>query len=274
MRAKCIVGIVALAVLLFLCFPANGFKLKNPLKNTLGIPDPIVDQLGSLMFATKVKQCTPCESKDDVNRVNEVWSRLLSAVPDSQPFKNAKPKEWQWEMALIEKVGVVDAEAFPGGKIIVTALASGLSGKDPSQVAFLLGHEMAHALARHAKARIDGHAQTAILSAAAGGTLNASKVDPKVTLAVMAAMGVAYEGAVVKPFSREQEVEADQNALFIMAQAGYDPQASIEYLEKIKTLDSNVKHSFMNDHPPVVERIASLKKAMPNAQKIYQKAKG
>jgi predicted Zn-dependent protease len=273
MKAITTISTITLAALLIICMPASGIDFGNPL-GKLGMPDPVLDQLGSLMYATKLKSCTRCEREEDVKTLKTVWTKLIQAAPNTPPYKSAKAKGWQWEVTLAEDMGLADAEAFPGGKVIVYSRANALAGKDPEQIAFLLGHEMAHALARHAKARFDKHAQTAIMSAAAGGTLNASKLDPAVTLAAMAAMGVAYEGAAVKPFAKKLEFEADRNALILMAQAGYNPRAAVKYLEKYIEPLPNLKHSFLADHPPVKDRIANLETHLKGADKIYQKTKG
>jgi predicted Zn-dependent protease len=112
------------------------------------------------------------------------------------------------------------------------------------------------------------------MSAATGGTLNAAKLDPKVTVAAMTAMGVAYEGATMKPFAKEQELEADRNALVIMAQAGFNHRAAVTYLEKFAEPPSGIKQSFLDDHPSVMERIAAMETNMAKAEAIYQKTKG
>jgi predicted Zn-dependent protease len=240
----------------------------------VGIPDPILDQLGSLMYATKVKACELSNRQADLDQVNAVWDKLVAAAPQTSVFKKAKAKKWKWKLALVENMAVVDAEALPGGNIIVYTGACALAGKDPAQTAFLLAHEMAHALGRHAKSRIDKHTKTAIMSAVAGGALDATKLDPKVTLAAMAAMGVAYEGVVVTPFTKALESEADHHALLLMAQAGYDPQAGVAFLEALQNKAPKGKSSFTADHPPVPERIANIEKKMAQASKIYEKTRG
>lgn len=272
MKAIIIISTVTLAAILIICMPASGLDFGNAL-GKLGIPDPVLDQLGGLMYATKKKNCDLCDREADLKKVTDVWAQLKKAAPDSQPYKSAKAKDWQWEMALVEDIAKADAESFPGGKVIVYTGASALA-EEPAQVAFLLGHEMAHALARHAKARFDKHTNTLVMSAVTGGTLNAAKLDPKVTVAAMTAMGVAYEGAAVKPFAKEQETEADRNALILMAQAGYDPQEAVKYLKKFLTPPSKIKHSFLDDHPPVQERITEIEAHMKKALAIYQKTKG
>jgi predicted Zn-dependent protease len=265
-------NILVLALVLLIGVPASGGLNLNPIK--LGIPDPILDQLGSLMYATKLKACSLWDRQEDLDRVTAVWDKLVAAAPQTPVFKKAKAKKWKWQLALVEGPAVLDAEALPGGKIIVYTGACNLAGKDAAQIAFLLGHEMAHALGRHAKSRIDKHTQTAIMSAVAGGTLDATKLDPKVTLAVMAAMGVAYEGAVVTPFTKKLESEADQNALLLMSQAGYDPQAGVAFLKALAKKAPKAKSSFLADHPPVEERIANMEKKMAQAAEIYRKARG
>jgi predicted Zn-dependent protease len=240
----------------------------------VGIPDPILDQLGGLMYATKLKTCELWDRQTDLDRVKAVWDKLVAAAPQTSVFKKAKAKKWEWKLALVKAPAVIDAEALPGGKIIVYTGAYALAGKDPAQIAFVLGHEMAHALGRHAKSRIDKHTQAAIMSAVVGGKLSADKLDPGVTLAVMAAMGVAYEGGVVTPFAKALETEADHNALLLMAQAGYDPQAGVAFLKALGGKEPKGKSSFLADHPPVEKRIAHMEKKMAQATKIYRQAKG
>ena len=271
MKTCPMIKILVIALVLLISVPASGLNL-NLIK--LGIPDPILDQLGSLMYATKVKACKLCDRQVELDTFKAVWDNLVAAAPQTPLFKKAKAKKWKWELALVEEMTVVDAEALPGGKIIVYTGASALAREDPAQIAFLLGHEMAHALGRHAKSRIDKHTQTAIMSAVAGGTLDAAKLDPKVTLAAMAAMGVAYEGGVVTPFAKSLESEADQNALLLMAQAGYDPQAGVAFLKALAEKAPQGKSSFLADHPPVKERIANIEKEMAQATTIYRKARG
>ncbi len=258
--------------------PAAGFDLTGKLSKAndkLGIPDPIVDQVGSLMYAIKLKSCNPCETAADKKFVETVWTTLANAVPQCDPYKTAKAKNWQWKVSLVEDRSKADAEAFPGGKVLVYSGACMISGDDQAQMAFILSHEMAHTLARHAKSRFDKHTKTALISAATGGTLNAAGLDPKVTLGAMTAIGVAYEGTAVVPFSQAQELEADRNALIIMSQAGYDPEASLRFLDKLVNNDaSKLKRSSLDDHPPIEKREAHLRQHMPEAMKIYHKNRG
>ena len=76
--------------------PAAGFDLTSKLSKAndkLGIPDPIVDQVGSLMYAIKLKSCNPCETAADKKFVETVWATLVNAVPQCDPYKTAKARK-------------------------------------------------------------------------------------------------------------------------------------------------------------------------------------
>ena len=280
MKTIICISVMVLSGLVLVGTPATGFDLPGKLTNPgdkLGIPDPIVDRVGSLMYTIKLKVCKLCTSSQELSLVKGVWTQLITASPQCEPYKNAKVKKWQWQMSLVDDVTTFDAEAFPGGKVLVYKGVCAMSRGDRAQMAFVLSHEMAHALARHAKARFDKKTKQALLSAATDGTLNAADLPPEVTLGAMTAMGVAYENAQVVPFSKAQELEADRNALLIMAQAGYDPEASLKYLkncsEFLNKNGSKATRSALDDHPPIQEREANLREYMPEALDIYQNSR-
>ncbi len=279
-------SIIHISVLTIACFlliwaPATGFNLKGQLSKAsskVGIPDPVLDRIGSLMYTIKLKSIDLCKAPDRTKLVKTVWEKLLAAAPQCQAYKNAKAKNWQWQMELVEDNLKADAEAFPGGKVLVYSGVNFVSRDQQDQIAFVLSHEVAHALARDAKSRFDEHTKTALMAAATGAGLNAADVDPKVVVGAMTAIGVAYEGARVVPFSKAQEIEADRNALMIMAQAGYDPEASLRYLNNQKVVgkkkSSKLKMSSMDDHPSLEQREANINRHMAEAVEIYLKNKG
>lgn len=278
MKSAFRISITILAGIVLIWSPAFGFNLggvTGMIIDKIEMPGPMIDQLGTLMYGIKLKNCPMDVLPKEREMAESVWAKLKGAAPYSDLYASANAEKWHWELALVNDRHTADAEAFPGGKVLVYSGCCAVAGGDQGRMAFILGHEMAHALARHAKARFDKRTKEAIVAAATGGTMNAFDLDPKITLSVMAAMGVAYEAAEVAPFAREQEAEADRNALLLMAQAGYDPQAAIDCLKCMQkacsTKTGGITHSAMADHPPMEMRLANLNEYLPRALEIYRK---
>jgi predicted Zn-dependent protease len=170
-----------------------------------------------------------------------------------------------------------DAVAFPGGKIIVwTGLLRYLGSARPAgppenQLAVALGHEVVHALARHAAKRIDKEVRQAYALAMQGKDLSDAGADPAAAAALMAAMGVHYEGTVVLPFTSEQESEADHHGLLITARAGYEPAEAVRFWEQIKQRNQGrTPPEFFTKHPDYDMRIEQLKGWMAEARQHYR----
>lgn len=166
-----------------------------------------------------------------------------------------------WEFNLIND-DTPNAFALPGGYVGVnTGLFQVV--QDENQLAAVVGHEIAHVIARHPAERMSRQALvgtgTAVLGAA----------TPE--LADMAAAAATL--GLVLPFTRDQEAEADAIGLQYMARAGYDPRAAVQVWRNFAALGSSGP-SFLSTHPAPEERIANLQSQMPAAMKIYEANRG
>ncbi len=148
-----------------------------------------------------------------------------------------------------------------------------------AELAAVLGHEVAHALARHSAERLsDQRAATigltaltvgpAVLGARTGTT--SAGTSAAISVAAMAAgAGVTY--GVLLPMSRKQESEADHIGLVLMALAGYDPHAAIALWERLASLNKGQKGAqWLSTHPTDDARIADIKSWVPEAMKYYR----
>jgi len=166
-----------------------------------------------------------------------------------------------WEFNLIND-DTPNAFALPGGYVGVnTGLFQVV--KDENQLAAVMGHEIAHVIARHPAERMSRQALVGTGTAVLGGAA------PE--LAEMAAAAATL--GLVLPFSREQEAEADAIGLQYMARAGYDPRAAVQVWRNFDALGSSGP-SFLSTHPSPGDRIAELEKQMPAALKIYEANRG
>jgi metalloendopeptidase OMA1, mitochondrial len=208
--------------------------------------------------------------------VDRVGRRIADAAEDP-PAKLWKAPHYDWEFRTINKP-VVNAFCLPGGKIAVYTALLTLVQSD-AELAAVMGHEVAHALARHSAERLsDQRAATVGLTALAvglavlgarSGTTSAG-TSAAISVAAMAA-GAGVNYGILMPMSRKQESEADHIGLVLMAMAGYDPHAAITMWERLASLNRGKKGpEWLSTHPTDDARIADLKNWLPEAMKYYR----
>lgn len=178
--------------------------------------------------------------------------------------------DFKWEFYLIDK-DVVNAFCLPGGKVFVYKGILKYT-KDECGLATVVGHEVAHALARHGAERMS----IALISEIGEKALEAalSSQGPTTVNAFKTVYGLASQVGVILPYSRAQEFEADHIGLILMARAGYDPRCALRFWEGMEKAGGNKPHPpvFLSTHPTDQARIQRIRKLLPDALAIYQAA--
>lgn len=174
---------------------------------------------------------------------------------------------FNWEFNLIDNDTTVNAWAMPGGKV---AFYTGILPicKDDLGVAVVMGHEVAHAIAKHGQERMNqAYAKQFGLSLGA----IALGQDPTVSQQmVFRAIGIGTDLALLK-YSRTHESEADELGLTFMAIAGYDPREAPKFWERMSAGSSGQSPpEFMSTHPSHETRIRRLNEALPKALEYYK----
>jgi predicted Zn-dependent protease len=222
-------------------------------------------QLGLTSFE-QMKKETPISKDAAANAlVQKVGKRIAAAAGPDMP--NA-----QWEFVVFDSK---DANAFclPGGKVGVYTGILPIT-KDEAGLATVIGHEVAHAVARHGGERVS----EAMVIQGVGNLLGAglSKADPAWQAVASTAYGLGTTVGRELPHSRKQESEADQIGLIYMARAGYDPEAAVQFWQRFAEFNQQQGGStpvFLRTHPTDETRIRQLKEWMPQAKAQYQPAK-
>jgi predicted Zn-dependent protease len=181
--------------------------------------------------------------------------------------------DFQWAFHTIDKP-VLNAFCLPGGRVFVyTGLLEFTEGND-AELAAVIGHEIAHVIARHGAERVSQAQATSL-----GGTLLGLGVS--VVTGSSATGQTAQRGysaltqlGILLPFSRSQETEADHIGTILAAKAGYDPRAAITFWEKLLKQSEGGRPpaflaAFLSTHPLSETRIADLRRMMPDALKYY-----
>ena len=206
----------------------------------------------------------------DINLVNKVGKRIAGAVQKYFAEKNLSSQldGYKWEFHVIESKQV-NAWCMPGGKVVVYTGIFPLT-RTESGLAVVLGHEIAHAVAKHGNERMS----QALLTQLGGAALSqAIKDKPLETQNIfMAAFGVGAQLGVLLPFSRTQESEADHLGLIFMAIAGYNPNEALDFWQRMAEYQKgNAPPEFLSDHPSDQSRIEDIKQEMPEAMTYYRK---
>ena len=198
---------------------------------------------------------------------NQAWQAQLKRVGQRISTAAAKP-DYQWEFNVLQGKEV-NAFCLPGGKV---AFWEGIIPitQDDNGIAVVMGHEVAHALARHGAERM-----TQSMGVEAIGqilSIGVGMVNPGYTEAFSQAYGIGTNVAVILPWGRSQESEADHIGLILMAKAGYDPSAAVGFWERMSKVQQDGKPpEFLSTHPSDDTRIAQIKQWIPEAMTYYNK---
>lgn len=200
--------------------------------------------------------------------VKEVGNQIKNAVEDylREQGKGGLLEGYAWEFNLV-RGDQANAFAMPGGKVVIFKGILPIT-KNEAGLATVMGHEIAHAIARHGNERMS-QALAAQLGGLALGTALSSQ--PQLTQQLfMSAYGVGAQLGVMLPYSRLQESEADEIGLIFMAKAGYDPREAIDFWQRMQQRkDGGSPPAFLSTHPSHETRIQDLREHLPVAMRYY-----
>ncbi|MBI9077821.1 MAG: M48 family metallopeptidase [Desulfatibacillum sp.] len=175
---------------------------------------------------------------------------------------------FQWEFNLVAD-DQVNAWAMPGGKVVVYEGILPVT-KDETGLAVVMGHEIAHVVAKHGEERMS----QSLMAQMGGMALDlALQNSPAETRGMwLQAYGLGSQVGVILPFSRVHEAEADRLGLVFMALAGYDPARAVTFWQEMAaTKKGKQTFEFLSTHPSDATRISKLKQALPEARRYYGK---
>jgi predicted Zn-dependent protease len=255
---------IVLAALFFAYQYFTSEKFVNPETGRASHVGMSVEQesaLGLQTYEQVLAQSQPIGSGPELDMVKQVASRLATATGKAG-------QDFDWKVSLIQD-SKQNAFCLPGGKIVVyTGIIS--TAENEAGLATVLGHEMAHATSRHGAQRV--LQQNLTQTAMTGIAVSLSDMDYDKQRVVMGALGAGAQFGVLMPFGRKHESEADEIGLIYMARAGYNPQESIRFWQRMEETGSAQPPEFLSTHPSHGTRIAQLEALMPKALEEYQHA--
>jgi predicted Zn-dependent protease len=176
-------------------------------------------------------------------------------------------QDYRWEFRLIDDKQA-NAFCLPGGKVAVYTGMLPIT-QDDAGLAAVLGHEVAHATARHGGERVS---QGLLVQAGLVATQAAlARNDPRTIQAVTSLLGAGAAVGLLLPWSRQQESEADRLGLIYMAKAGYPPAAARDLWVRMgQRAGDRTQPEFLSTHPLPATRVTQIEAWIPEAMKYYQ----
>ncbi len=261
----------AIAVLATACGTTNTVPITGR-KTRLLVDDAQILSLSTQQYQEYMQGATLSTNQANTAMVKRVGQKLASAV-ENFLMNNGYAQEvqnFQWEFNLVNK-NEVNAFCMPGGKIVVYEGLLPIT-QDETGLAIVLGHEIAHAVAKHSAEQLSKQTRQQYAAQIGGSVLSqvaqAKGYGNAASIIDMAAQ-IGFNFANLK-YSRDNETEADRLGLIFAAMAGYDPQLAIPFWQRMaQQSGGSTKSELFSDHPSDEKRLAELQKRMPEALKYY-----
>lgn len=239
-------------------------------KQLLLVSDQEVLALSLQQYQQFMSQAPVIRNTANDQMVERVGKRIASAVETffvNNGYESAL-QNFAWEFNLVKSKDV-NAFCMPGGKIVVYEGLLPIT-QNETGLAIVMGHEVAHAVAKHANERISQQMALKYGGAIAGGLIGNNQLAQQIGGLVF---GIGAQYGVMLPFARKHEYEADELGLIFMAMAGYDPREAVPFWQRMAMSSKGQKPpEFMSTHPSDENRIEAIQEDLPKALKYYQGA--
>jgi predicted Zn-dependent protease len=234
------------------------------------VPNSMIQGLAFTQYDSVVKSSPTLTQYDErAQMVTRVGSRIQHAVESYMQQNNMSKeiKNFKWEFNTINE-NIVNAWCMPGGKVVVYTGLLPVT-QNETALAVVMGHEIAHAIARHGNERMS---QGLLINF--GGLVLEEALKEKKGETQALFLGLYIVGsnlALALPNSRMQESEADKLGLIFMSMAGYDPAEAIPFWQRMAASNTNKIPQFLSTHPSDKTRIEKLSALIPEIKTKYYK---
>ena len=236
-------------------------------RQLLLVPDQEVLALSLQQYQDFMGKAPVIRNTANAQMVDRVGRRISSAV--ELYLRNngyeSEIRNFSWEFNLV-KSNDVNAFCMPGGKIVVYEGLLPIT-RDEEGLAIVMGHEIAHAVAKHSNERMSQQIALQYGGQIAGGLLGNNPAAQQLGGMVF---GLGSQLGVMLPYARKHEYEADELGIIFMAMAGYNPQVAVDFWKRMAQSNTGSVAEFMSTHPSDQNRIAKIQENMPKALHYYK----
>ena len=268
MKTKYAATFILIAILFYACktVPVTGRKQLNL------VPNSMIQAMAFSQYDSVVKVSPTLSQNDErAQLVTTVGTKIQQAV-ETYMLQNNMSKDlrnFKWEYNTINE-NIVNAWCMPGGKVVVYTGLLPVT-QNETALAVVMGHEIAHAIARHGNERM-----SAGLLIGLGGLVleEALKEKKQETQALFLSLYMVGSNlALALPNSRMQESEADKLGLIFMSMAGYNPEEAVPFWQRMAAINTGEKlPQFLSTHPSDESRIKKLSELIPAIKSAYYKS--
>lgn len=257
------------ATLLVGCGTTSYVPITGRSQNLL-VSDEEVLSLSNQQYQQYMQSAKPSTNAANTAMVKRVGQNLATAVVSylNQNGLGADAQKYAWEFNLVQD-NQVNAFCMPGGKIVVYEGLLPVT-QDEASLAIVLGHEIAHAVAKHSAERLSNAYKSQYGAQIVG--VVAQQAGLSSGTQQLVALGTSLGSQLwTSGFSRKQESEADRMGLIFAAMAGYDPQVAVTFWQRMAQQGSGGGGLF-SDHPSDATRVKNIQSWLPEAQQYYKPA--
>jgi predicted Zn-dependent protease len=267
-KMKCFLITVLATIAFCSCktVPVTGRKQLNL------VPNGLITSMAFTAYDSVVKSSATLPQNDErAQRVTRVGTRIQQAVETymQQNGMSKELKSFKWEYNTINDTEI-NAWCMPGGKVVVYTGLLPLAQTEEG-LAVVMGHEIAHAVARHGNERMSEGLLINLGGLVLEEALKEKKEETQLLFLTLYMVGSNL--AVALPNSRMQESEADKLGLIFAAMAGYNPEAAIPFWQRMAAVNKNNTPQFLSTHPGDETRIKQLSVLIPEIKAKYYSVK-
>jgi len=254
---------VAIAMVLTSCstVPVTGRTSLNL------IPDGELASMSLTSYQQFLAEAPLSKDPEALATVRRVGERMANATESYMRSLGLSTASFAWEFNVVDEPDTLNAWVMPGGKVVVYTGILPVAENDEG-LATVLGHEIAHVVAKHGNERMS----QGLLTQMGGMALSvALRENSALTQNLfMSAYGAGTQVGLLLPYSRLHESEADRIGLTLMAIAGYDPRAAVPFWERMAARGGERPPAFLSTHPAPESRIANIREYLPEALAVYR----
>ncbi len=238
-------------------------------KQLLLMPESSMMAMSFNQYDEFLKESKVSADKKNTDMIKRVGTRISKAVEEymSQHGLASHLEGYSWEFNLVDDPQI-NAWCMPGGKVV---FYTGILPycQDENGIAVVMGHEIAHAVARHGNERMSQQMVTQFGAELGNAMMSEKSAEAQAIFSTL--YGVGSQLLVALPYSRNHETEADKMGLIFMAMAGYNPETAVEFWQRMAASGGQKPPQFLSTHPSDQTRVSDLQKFMPEALKYYRK---